>query len=487
MESTLKKERTYVGVKETFMYGLGNSGQVFGYNLVAGGYLSFFFVTVFGIPASAVSFMILVLGIWDTINDPLMGSVIDKTRTRYGKLRPYLLVVPIPLSIATIFLFAGPVILQDTKATIIKIVYMYISYILWEFFYTIGDVPFWGMSAAVSPSFSDRTRVITTARFMSSILGGLSSTLLSVLIDLSNNGVISWDLKHVFCFMGILAGTIGMGLFWLTGFFVKERVVQSIEAPKLIDGFKYMFKNKPLMLIVLGNVLGTLGGIAGVFASYYYITVLGYASAGVIVGLSGVCGTLTYAFIGKIKKKFNNRQIVFLNGIIRAVVSAAVFVIGAFDYDNPVLIIPLLFVQNAVFSIFDTINMVIPTEMIGETVDYMEWKSGVRNEGTCFSVLTFVGKLTGSVSMSIGTALLPIIGYVVVNDKVITNVGGVNTNFWLWAFFTIIPNLLRLVSLIPYLFYDLYGKKLETIQSDLQKRREAISKQVSGIQDTQQM
>ena len=90
------KEKRYVSPKETLAYGLANSGQVFGYNLVAGGYLSLFFTKVFGIPSAAVATMILFLGIWDTVNDPLMGAVIDKTRTRYGKLRPYLLFVPLP-------------------------------------------------------------------------------------------------------------------------------------------------------------------------------------------------------------------------------------------------------------------------------------------------------------------------------------------------------------------------------------------------------
>jgi Na+/melibiose symporter-like transporter len=97
-----KKDKRYVSPKETLAYGFANSGQVFGYNLVAGGYLSMFFTKVFEIPPAAVSTMILFLGIWDTVNDPMMGALVDKTRTRYGKLRPYLLFVPLPLAITTI-------------------------------------------------------------------------------------------------------------------------------------------------------------------------------------------------------------------------------------------------------------------------------------------------------------------------------------------------------------------------------------------------
>lgn len=174
-------ERRYVGVKENFIYGVANGGQVFGYNIVAN-YLPFLFITVFGLPPKAVSLMIILTGIWDTINDPVMGSIIDKTRTRYGKLRPYLLFIPIPLSITTVVLFSGPLIMQNVSSMAIKILFMYISYIVWEFFYTLGDVPFWGMSAAISPNPADRTRAISSARMISSIIGYLPLCLFRYLL-----------------------------------------------------------------------------------------------------------------------------------------------------------------------------------------------------------------------------------------------------------------------------------------------------------------
>ena len=270
MANSETKEIRYVGVKENLAYGFANAGQVFGYNLVAGGYLSLFFTKVFGIPAAAVSTMILFLGIWDAVNDPLMGSIIDKTRTRYGKLRPYLILVPLPLAITTIMLFAGPEILADAKSTTVKIVYMYISYFIWEFFYTLGDVPFWSLSTAISPNPNDRTRAISSARFISSIIGGLSPTFLVVMMDLSNNGKWKLTLSQDFLILAIIAGTLGMGLFSLAGWKTKERVVQTVKEPSVIDGFKVLFKNKPLLLIICSNLIGTLGGLASVFQTYYY-------------------------------------------------------------------------------------------------------------------------------------------------------------------------------------------------------------------------
>ena len=258
----MEKETRYVGVKETLSYGLANAGQVFGYNLIAGGYLSLFFTKVFEIPPAAVSTMILFLGIWDTVNDPLMGGIIDKTRTRYGKLRPYLLFLPLPLAITTIMLFAGPEILADAKSTTVKIIYMYVSYFIWELFYTLGDVPFWSMSAAISPSTSDRTRVISTARFLSGLIGGLSTTML--VVDFSNKGVWNITLAQDFLILACIAGVFGMGLFSLAGLKIRERVSQSVKEPSLLDNFKVLIKNKPLLLIIVANVLGSLGGVSNV-------------------------------------------------------------------------------------------------------------------------------------------------------------------------------------------------------------------------------
>lgn len=480
----MAEEKRYVGVKENLAYGFANAGQVFGYNLVAGGYLSLFFIKVFGIPEKAVATMILILGIWDTVNDPIMGGVIDRTRTKYGKLRPYLLFVPVPLAIATIMLFAGPEILKDTKSTVIKIVYMYISYFIWEFLYTIGDVPFWGMSTAISPSTADRTRAISTARFLSSLIGGLSLTFVAIMMDLSNNGVWSLTLSQDFLILSIIAALMLVGLFSLAGRKTKERVVQSVKEPSVIEGFKVMVKNKPLLLIIIGNILGSVTGIAGVFQTYYYSEVLNLNSAVLWISLPGtIFGFLTYLFIPKLKKKLDNRQIVLLNIICRFVVGTLVFLAGLSFYRTNILVISiLLMLQNFIFSFFNTINMVIPTEMIGDTVDYMEWKTGERNEGVSFSVLTFVSKLTGSVSTSLATAILPIIGLSFTQnpDGTHTTNKGEHTDLAIWAFFTVVPWVLGLLSMLPYLFYKLTGSKLEMIREEMTQRREKLTKEVSS-------
>ena len=478
-----KGDIRYVGVKETFAYGIANAGQCFGYNIIAGSYLSLFFTKVFGVPPEAVAAMMLFLGLWDTFNDPLMGSIIDKTRTRYGKLRPYLLIVPIPLGLATIMLFAGPTLLGDKTEDVAKIIYMFITYFIWELFYTLGDVPFWGMSAAISPSPSDRTRVISSARFISGLIGGLSTTILTVLMDLSNNGTIPLSLSQVFLLMAIISGTFGMALFSLAGLCTRERVVQTVKEPSILDGFKALIKNKPLLLIVIGNVLSAISGIGGFFQAYYYSEVVNMNSLTIVIALPGtILGFVTYLLIPKIKQKFDNRQIIFLNGFARLIMGTLVFIVGMKAFTNLWVVVPLLMVQNLLFSFFNTINMVIPTEMIGDTIDYMEWKTGERNEGISFSVLTFVGKLTGSISGTIGNALLPVIGlsFVTVGEQTTTIKAYDYTDLLIWGMFTLAPAILGLLPLIPYIWYDLTGDKLKQVREEMAERRTSLSAEVSG-------
>ena len=486
-----KKDVRYVGVKENLLYGLANAGQCFSYNMFTGTYLSLFFVKVFGIPSGAVATMVLVLGIWDTVNDPIMGGIVDKTHTRYGKLRPWLLFVPIPLAISTIIFWGGPLLLQNTRDLTIKIVYMYLSYLLWEFFYTLGDVPYWSMSAAMSPSPSDRTRAITTARFVSGFLGSISTViLLPVMMDLSEHGQIGWSLKEVFAFCGVISAVFIVGLFSLAGLFVKERVVAEVEESSFFDAFKFMEHNTALMLIILSNALGTVSAVAGVFGAYFYTEVLDMMTWSTLVSIvGGVGGLIGMATIFRIKKRFDNCQLMIINRVFPAIIGAVAFFAGIRHYDVWYIVIPIICIKNILSGVFDAYNSVVSTEIIGDTVDYMEWKTGLRNEGMAFSVLTFVGKLQGRLSTSIGTALLPVIGYFVTENVLpdgtvetvteCTSAFGQPTQFWLWAFFTIIPSVAGLLAIIPFHFYDLRGDRLAMIRDEMAVRRSNLSKAFS--------
>lgn len=470
MSSGSLMSRSYVGVRENLAYGIACGGQNMSYTFMAS-YLTYFFVNVFGIDPTIVATMLFIEGIWDAVNDPIMGSIVDKTRTRFGKLRPYLLVIPIPLAVVTMLLFAGPVLMAEASMGA-KVVYMVITYFIWEFLYTICDVPFWGMSAAISPNPQDRTRAISSARFTASILGGLPGIVLPVLIDLVNAGTVAISLQKVFFVIGIVVSFVGMGLFSLAGICTRERVAQAMEEPSLLDSFKYLFQNKPLMLLIAYNVLTALSGIAGTFQNYYFIDVLGSASINIVIGIPGtVIGFAAYLMIAPMKKRFNNKQIVIAMTVVCGILPAITFLLGYGHMKSMAVMVPLLMVQGALNALFNGARMVVPTEMIGDTVDYMEWKTGKRSEGMSFSILTFISKFTGAMSRSLGTALLTAIGYVTSSTDAIVP-QSMATQQKIFAMYTIIPGLLGIIGIIPLFFYDLVGDKQKKILSELAARRE---------------
>lgn len=475
------RQKRYVGVKEMVIYGIANGGQTMSYTFLSS-YLTYFFVNVFNIEPGAVATMIFVLGIWDTVNDPFMGAIIDRTRSRYGKLRPYLFLVPIPLAIATVMLFSGPMFfVGEPSNSIKKIVYMYLSYVIWEMLYTIGDVPFWGLSASISPNPLDRSKTIGSARFISSIIGGIPGLVIAPVIDIVKAGTTSITLPQAFAVLGLVVSVLGMGLFSLSGICCKERILQPVDDPQLLDGFKSLIHNKPLLIIVLANVLGCLGGIWNTFQNYLYIDVLGSASLGIILGVPGaITGFLSYAVVPFLKKRMDNKQVLIFSTVFRAVLNAACFFIGLGFLHNTVVLSIIIVVRGAIYALFNAVDMIIPTEMIGDTVDYMEWKTGKRNEGMSFSVLTFIGKFTGSMSKSFGTAALALIGYqTAVNGQVV--VQSMATQRGIWAFFTILTGIFSLIGLLPYIFYKLDGKTMKKIRDDLAARREQLAEEVTEM------
>ncbi|HOO26725.1 MAG TPA: MFS transporter, partial [Clostridiales bacterium] len=365
--SSLDTGRRYVGTKETLAFGVANGGQVMSFSLITS-YLTYFFVNVFNIDPKIVAGMLFIEGIWDTLNDPLMGTVVDRTRTRFGKLRPYLLGIPLPMALSVFLFFLGPLIITNPSPTApIKIVYMTLTYFLWEFLYTISDVPFWGMAAAISPSPADRTRTITSARFISGIVGSIPGILMPILMDLSNSGIINIKIKNLFFVCGVSFGIIGMSLFLLSGIFARERVAQSLEEPNLIECLRSISQNPPLKLIILQNILGALSGVGGIFSTYYFIDVLGSASAALVIGIPGaVVSLFSFALISQVKKRFNNKQIVIGSKLISDALNVIMFFIAIKRYSNIGFMIPLLMVKSTLTAFFSGVSSVVPTEMIAD-------------------------------------------------------------------------------------------------------------------------
>ncbi len=233
MKQELHEEKRLVGKGEIAAYSPRGGGQNFCYALVTG-YLMYYYINVFGIHPQIVSIMLLLEGIWDIVNNPLAGFLIDRTRTKWGKMVP---LSPHAFSASGSMygaaVFRAAIAPRGLPTAPLKVIFMFVSYFLWELCYTITDVSYWGLSAAISPHPGDRRRVMTSMNVAINVCSAFPYLLVPFLMDYAASPGSRLSMSNVFFLFGMIGGVVGIGLFSLAGFFVKERVEQSSNRPGL--------------------------------------------------------------------------------------------------------------------------------------------------------------------------------------------------------------------------------------------------------------
>lgn len=467
-----------VGNGEAAAYGFAGGGQVFGYSLVTG-YLMYFYINVFHIDSRVVGLMLFIEGIWDIVNNPLAGMVIDRTRTKHGKMIPYLRIFMAPLAVFTILLFIGPYLLHNPSAFApSKIAWMFITYFGWEIFYTITDVSYWGLSAAISPNEQDRNWVLTCNNVAQNIGSTIPFIIVPILMDYSAANPANLEMRGVFLTLGLAAGIIGIGLFSLVGICCKERVEQSPEGSSFRESARELVRNPGLRLIVLSGLIRSLAGVGSVLQNYYFIDVLGYASMGVLVGTpAAVTWCFSYALLPRIRRRYNARQFSILSAALIGASWLLAFVIGLRWYQSAAVMVPVLMVQNAIFGLISAPASIIQNEMLADATDYSEWTTGKRSEGITFSLRITTVKIGGTIVQSIGSVLLSLIGYVTSPDNARVSQSNA-VQFRIWIIFALIPGIIYLLSAIPFFFYDLIGEKRERMRRELEDRRAELDQTI---------
>lgn len=460
-----------VGRGEIAAYGIAGGGQNLAYGLITG-YLMYYYVNVFHIDPRVVGLMLFVEGIWDVVNNPLAGMVIDRTRSRHGKMLPYLRWCIAPLAVFTVLLFAGPYLIQDTSSfSPAKIAFMFLSYFAWEIFYTITDVAYWGLSAAISPDAKERRRVMTFNNAAVNVGSSLPFVVVPFLLDYAATDGAVFDMRAVFMLLGVVAGVVGIGLFSLAGFFVHERVEQSQEGSSFRESLHELLHNPGLRLIILSGLIRSLSGVSSVFMTYYFIDVLGYASLSVLVNIPTVITwSFSYALLKPIRRRFDARQFTIFGAVLTGAIWFAVFLIGLRFYRSVPVMVPVLMVANGLFGLINAPVNIVQNEMLADTTDYSEWTTGKRSEGVSFSLRIATTKIGSTVVQAFGSVLLSMIGYVTLADEARV-VQSDAVQFRIFVLFALVPGVFYLLSAVPLIFYDLVGEKLETMRAQLSQRR----------------
>ena len=486
-------EKKYLTLKEKISFPLAAFGRSGIYTIMTMFYMVFL-IDVAKIDPVVASSIILGGRIFDALNDPLMGMIVDKTRTKWGKMRPYLLFSPILVCISTILLFWSP--FENSTA---KIVWAAVTYILWGVCFTIQDVPFWGLTSVITPNEKERTQFISNGR-LGSTFGGILPALLIPMLRQSTLG-----LEKGYLISAILFGIVGSLLSSLAFFTTKERIEPADKTPSFKETIQVVSKNKLLLLVVLAAFLGSTMVIANISADYIanYLIIQGYTDFNVLAQTNDVVEaykaggfwiprgtiltTLTVA-IGAgmvpamvlfpiLRKKFDLKQIYIGSSIFGVIAHVACYLLFMTDpgHINIYLLWVCLFFMGFPLGIYN----VITYAFIADSVDYMEWKTGKRSEGVCFAFQTFLSKISAGIAgvatgwvLKVGNYKEPIEGNLDVLGKQILAQQTPQTQKWLLIMVTILPAIGFALTIIPMLFNDYTGKKKEKIQAELAEHRE---------------
>lgn len=472
-------DRRYVGAKETFAYLLNDFSNAFNIN----SYTDRFIWDVVKIDFNTNAIVNLFTGAWDILNDPVIAAIVDKTRTRWGKFRPYLIAFQIPMTLLGALYWFIPFFFPGTSGTHIpKLIYYFAFNVVNETAGTFTNIAKAGYMTTVTPHPNDRARLITMAELLTGMMGeDLPNYIMGVLIDLINNNILKWKLQNVFLAMGLGTSIISSACTLYFFLVSRERVMQSIEAPSVKQGLRAVINNYPVLLITLSDFLG--GFSIGSSSTNYFIDVLGSASLQTILNLpSSANGTISYAFVKPIRARFSTKAIWVFEDLYTRFWIILLFIIGSFNknYKKRLLMCILFGIQAWFDKWAFGIRKVVKAELYNEAMDYCEWKNGYRVEATIGVARNLISKIQNIVMTSVKSLILNAIGY---EQGLTIGTQTDKTKWWLFALCTGIPQITGILAVIPKFLYPLSGKLRDQMYTELMQRRHDMNIKMTNETD----
>ena len=473
--------------KEAIAYSIAGFGQNFICTII-GSYLTVFMtdallfgsadVMVGGVSgAMAVAFLMLGTRIYDACNDPIMGSIVDRTRTKWGKCRPYLKWMPIPIAVMTILCFC-PFLQPKTVTTFVIIS---VVYVIWSMVYTVVDVPYWGLSTCMTNNTTIRGNVLTVARLLSTLGAGIVTVGVPIITSAVTNkykgadgavlpqfiGANANTLKWTYFICALVFTGIAIPMFYYGFRNTKERFTSTETPPSLGHNLKLLFKNRELLLVVLSGILGGARMVytytGGLYFAKYVLKEEGLYSLITLLVVPG--GAVASILVPWMTKKFTKKWAYIGVHVLGAVVMFAMYFIG---YDANWKLV-LCAIGLVLLGIPQGVNNIVTYAMIGDTVEYLEWKTGERAEGICFAMQTFINKIGMAIGAFIGVFSYSWAGInPTAADGVYITAQGEQT---LWNLLVLSGALSMVGTIIPMLFYRLTEKRQRELVKEIEERK----------------
>ena len=455
-----RQNSTTLTFADRLHYGLGTIG----YNASVywfSAFLQIYYTDTIGVSASALSILVLAVRLFDAINDPIIGSLADRTKTGWGRYRPWLLFAGIGLPICMICLFGAKAAWSPT----VKVVWMCVWYVMATVMSTCYDMPYSALHGAMSPKSADRVK-ISSIRMLCAQIGTQITGIFGIQLVLYFSHAAGARTEGGYLTAVALICLATMPLSLWTAFKGRERVQPPPTQKKipLRGQMMTLIKNPPILIISFAMLtFGFIGYGRGSMMMYYFTYVLGNPRMMSLFGTLSMLGTIAGSMVvmpllyGLLRNKGTTAAV---GHLLCGLSCLAVY----FVVPGGVLFWTLMFVTPMFMSTFSSAQY----SMLGDAVDYGEWKFGLRCDGFLSSFTSLALKTGGAIAPALGLALISAAKYVpnaVQTPQVISAMK---------CTISVIPGVTALISAtLIFLFYRLDEKKHETIRMELEARRTA--------------
>ena len=387
--------------KEKASYGLGAVGKDMVYMLSAS-YILYYYQDILGVSAIAMGVILMAARVFDAFNDPIMGVIVAKTRTKWGKFRPWLLVGTILNAFVLYFMFAAPPALDGAGL----VAYAAITYILWGVTYTMMDIPFWSMIPAFTEGGKEREGLSTLGRSCA----GVGSAIVTIITMKCVYALGAGDERSGFRWFALIIAILFVVFISITCLTIKEKSTVDVDSPSVGVMFKALVQNDQAMTVVIAIVLinGALYITSNLLIYFFKYDVSGakwYDSYTLFNTVGGATQILSMMIIFPFMRKLMSTIRVFYLSVVMAISGYVLLFVLMFT--GATSMAALLIRGILIFIAFGMLT-VLTTVFLANTVDYGEVKNGRRDESVIFSMQTFVVKLASGVSAFIASICLTI-------------------------------------------------------------------------------
>ncbi|MDU4883446.1 MFS transporter [uncultured Clostridium sp.] len=434
------------------IYGLGNFASQLSWTMVSS-YLILFYTDVFGLATGAVAILMLVAKIWDGINDIMMGAIMERTHTRWGRFRPYIAGGAIFLVIFTVLTFTVP----NFRGTG-KLIYAYITYIGLGMSYTVTNVPYTALPIVMTDNPKKINRLYT-AQMLGMTIGMIVLNLCTLpLVNYLGNGQQSAGYQKTATIFALVA----LPMFLLVAGFCKENItVKKENQPALKETVKAIAKNKNLIMVLLYTIISMMGmfGRIGVAVYFYLYCVQDFRFVTIFMMMQMIVGTIVMPFAPKVMEKIGKKNTCIVAMILQTIGMAMMFF-------GPYTNIPYLFVCHIVYGL-GYIAGPCGSAMIVDSIDDYDVKNNVRSDGTAFAMNGLGTKIASAIGSALGIAVIGWFGYQAGQDITASTQNGINIAS------NLIPMVCYVLAIIPLFFYNLSDDYMDKVRRSLEERNSA--------------